>query len=107
MPELPEVEAVRRDLEPAMQGARFERVLLRRSNLRIPFPRNFAGRLQGHSMRALTRTVARSYSLVDTAGRFSAVANSAGRRSSAARTTSASMPRTCKSSRGMVSLATS
>ena len=27
MPELPEVEAVRRDLEPAMQGARFERVL--------------------------------------------------------------------------------
>ena len=55
MPELPEVEAVRRDLEPVMQGARFERVLLRRSNLRIPFPRNFAGRLQGHSMRALTR----------------------------------------------------
>ena len=55
MPELPEVEAVRRDLEPAMQGARFERVLLRRSNLRIPFPRNFAGRLQGHSVRALTR----------------------------------------------------
>ena len=55
MPELPEVEAVRREIAPAMQGARFERVLLRRSNLRIPFPRNFAGRLKGHSVRALTR----------------------------------------------------
>ena len=55
MPELPEVEAVRREIAPAMQGARFERVLLRRSNLRIPFPRNFAGRLKGQSLRALTR----------------------------------------------------
>jgi formamidopyrimidine-DNA glycosylase len=55
MPELPEVEAVRREIAPAMEGARFERVLLRRSNLRIPFPRNFAGRLKGQSVRALTR----------------------------------------------------
>jgi formamidopyrimidine-DNA glycosylase len=55
MPELPEVEAVRREIAPAMQGARFERVTLRRANLRVPFPRNFAGRLKGHAVQALTR----------------------------------------------------
>ena len=55
MPELPEVEAVRREIAPAMQGARFEHVLLRRANLRIPFPRNFAGRLEGQLVEALTR----------------------------------------------------
>jgi len=38
-----------------MQGARFEHVLLRRANLRIPFPRNFAGRLEGQLVEALTR----------------------------------------------------
>ena len=45
MPELPEVEAVRRQLEPALRGARIERVLLRRHNLRRPFPADFAARL--------------------------------------------------------------
>ena len=55
MPELPEVEAVRREIVPAMQGARFEHVLVRRANLRIPFPWNFAGRLKGQQVHALTR----------------------------------------------------
>jgi formamidopyrimidine-DNA glycosylase len=55
MPELPEVEAVRRALEPVMRGARFRRILVRRPNLRIPFPRQFAERLKGRTVRALTR----------------------------------------------------
>lgn len=38
MPELPEVETVRRGLEPAMVGARLERVEQRRADLRFPFP---------------------------------------------------------------------
>ena len=55
MPELPEVEAVRRRLEPAMRGARIERVLLRRKNLRRPFPRAFASRLEGRRIRSVDR----------------------------------------------------
>jgi formamidopyrimidine-DNA glycosylase len=47
VPELPEVEAVRRLLEPAMRGARFDRVLLRRANLRRAFVPDFAARLAG------------------------------------------------------------
>ena len=55
MPELPEVEEVRREILPAMEGARFERVELRRRNLRRPFPRDFAARLTGRTVRALRR----------------------------------------------------
>src|SRR5215207_2034611 len=38
-----------------MEGARFERVELRRRNLRRPFPRDFAARLTGRTVRALRR----------------------------------------------------
>jgi formamidopyrimidine-DNA glycosylase len=38
-----------------MRGARFRRVVLRRQNLRIPFPKDFAERLKGTTVRALTR----------------------------------------------------
>ena len=55
MPELPEVERVRRTLEPAMAGARFERVQLNRRDLRKPFPSGFARRLRGRRVQALTR----------------------------------------------------
>jgi len=55
MPELPAVEAVRRELEPAMRGARFRGVVVRRPSLRIPFPEGFAGRLKGRTVRTLTR----------------------------------------------------
>jgi formamidopyrimidine-DNA glycosylase len=55
MPELPEVEAVRRQLEPAMRGARIETVLLRRKNLRRPFPRAFVSRLAGRRIRSVDR----------------------------------------------------
>lgn len=55
MPELPEVETVRRELEPAMVGEQFVEVALRRANLRRPFGRGFARRLVGTHVLALTR----------------------------------------------------
>lgn len=55
MPELPEVETVRRGLLPAMEGARFESVEIRRPNLRWPFPARMAERLTGARVNALTR----------------------------------------------------
>ena len=55
MPELPEVEAVRRELQPIMEGARFETVITHRPNLRTAFPPDFAARLQGHTVRSLER----------------------------------------------------
>jgi formamidopyrimidine-DNA glycosylase len=55
MPELPEVERVRRTLAPAMVGARFERVVLNRPDLRKPFPSGFARRLRRQTVRSLTR----------------------------------------------------
>jgi formamidopyrimidine-DNA glycosylase len=55
MPELPEVDAVRRELEPVMRGARIRRVELRRPDLRQPFPERFAERLRGRVVRGVTR----------------------------------------------------
>ena len=55
MPELPEVERVRRTLEGAMVGARFTRVVLNRQDLRQPFPWRFASRIRGQTVRALRR----------------------------------------------------
>ena len=55
MPELPEVESVRRRIAPVMAGARIEEVVLRRRNLRIPFPRRFRERLTGTEVLSLDR----------------------------------------------------
>jgi formamidopyrimidine-DNA glycosylase len=55
MPELPEVETIRRGLEPALEGARLERVEQRRSDLRFPLPERFAERLTGAQVKRLTR----------------------------------------------------
>ncbi|GBE43571.1 MAG TPA: bifunctional DNA-formamidopyrimidine glycosylase/DNA-(apurinic or apyrimidinic site) lyase [Rhizobiales bacterium] len=55
MPELPEVETVRRGLESVLVDARFERVEQRRANLRFPFPERFAERLTGRRITALGR----------------------------------------------------
>lgn len=55
MPELPEVETVRRMLEPAMRGAKFRRVIVNRPNLRIPFPEQFADRLRGRWVTSVDR----------------------------------------------------
>ena len=55
MPELPEVEIVRRGLEPALAGHVFARVDQHRPNLRFPLPDNFAGRLRGRAVEHLER----------------------------------------------------
>jgi formamidopyrimidine-DNA glycosylase len=46
MPELPEVETVRRGLEPVLAGATIRRVEQRRPDLRFPLPERFAERLE-------------------------------------------------------------
>ena len=55
MPELPEVETVRRGLEPAMDGARFAKVDVHRGDLRWPLPKDFEERLQGKTVTGLGR----------------------------------------------------
>jgi formamidopyrimidine-DNA glycosylase len=55
MPELPEVETVRRGLEPAMEGASFAEVDVRRGDLRWPLPKDFARRLEGKTVTGLGR----------------------------------------------------
>src|SRR5208282_3602811 len=55
MPELPEVETVRRGLEPAMEGARFTKVEVHRGDLRWPLPKDFKERLQGKTVTGLGR----------------------------------------------------
>jgi formamidopyrimidine-DNA glycosylase len=55
MPELPEVETVRRGLKPALEGRRLERVETRRADLRFPFPKKFAERLTGRTVEKLDR----------------------------------------------------
>jgi formamidopyrimidine-DNA glycosylase len=55
MPELPEVEAVRRMLERATRGARIHRVELRRPDLRRPFPPDFVARLTGQTIKSVSR----------------------------------------------------
>jgi formamidopyrimidine-DNA glycosylase len=54
---------VRRGLEPAMDGARFVKVEVRRGDLRWPLPRDFAGRLEGKAVTGIGRRA--KYLLVD------------------------------------------
>jgi formamidopyrimidine-DNA glycosylase len=55
MPELPEVETVRRGLEPVLAGARIARVEQRRPDLRFPLPDHFVERLTGQRIERLER----------------------------------------------------
>ncbi|WP_157017531.1 bifunctional DNA-formamidopyrimidine glycosylase/DNA-(apurinic or apyrimidinic site) lyase [Mesorhizobium xinjiangense] len=55
MPELPEVETVRRGLQPVLEGARIVSVDQRRPDLRFPFPPDFAARLAGRTVTSLSR----------------------------------------------------
>ncbi|MBM3487889.1 MAG: bifunctional DNA-formamidopyrimidine glycosylase/DNA-(apurinic or apyrimidinic site) lyase [Alphaproteobacteria bacterium] len=55
MPELPEVETVRRGLARVMDGATIARVVVRRGDLRRPLPPRFAERLAGRRVEALER----------------------------------------------------
>lgn len=55
MPELPEVEAVRRRLRAVMTNGRIADVDVRRPDLRAPFPRDFRARLKNQRIESLTR----------------------------------------------------
>ena len=55
MPELPEVESVKRGLAPHLEGAVIKSVELRRKDLRFPFPRGFAAKLTGARVSRLGR----------------------------------------------------
>ena len=55
MPELPEVETVARALRIVMQGARVQRVDVRRDGLRFPFPQRFGPRLEGRKIVSVAR----------------------------------------------------
>ena len=55
MPELPEVETVRRGLQPHLEGVRLTRIALNRADLRFPFPDRMIERLTGRTIVSLTR----------------------------------------------------
>jgi formamidopyrimidine-DNA glycosylase len=55
MPELPEVETVRRGLAPHLEGATLAKVEQRRPDLRFPLPKNFVKRLTGAKVERLER----------------------------------------------------
>ncbi len=55
MPELPEVETVRRGLAPRLEGRRLQRVVQRRPDLRWPLPERFAERLTGRRVLTVGR----------------------------------------------------
>ncbi len=55
MPELPEVETVMCGLAAAMRGRTIERAVVRRPDLRFPFPPDFAARLTGRTVMSLSR----------------------------------------------------
>jgi formamidopyrimidine-DNA glycosylase len=55
MPELPEVETVRRGLDHALTGAIIENVILRRKDLRTAFPPNLAKSLANKTIRSVDR----------------------------------------------------
>ena len=55
MPELPEVETVRRGLTPAMEGRRIDRIDVNRPDLRFPFPERFKARVEGARIERMGR----------------------------------------------------
>jgi len=55
MPELPEVETVRRGLVPRMVGHRIQRLTQRRKDLRVKLPPRFAARVEGRTVLGIDR----------------------------------------------------
>ena len=66
MPELPEVETVKSGLEKAWVGKTVSKVILRRENLRYPFPDKFTEQMEGQRIIAVRRRA--KYLLIDTDG---------------------------------------
>ena len=66
MPELPEVETVRRGLVPVVQGQKIQNVLVNRPDLRWPFPKDMGKRLSQKTIIMLRRRS--KYLLADLSG---------------------------------------
>ena len=66
MPELPEVETVRRGLAPVMEGARLNGLELRRPDLRFPFPAGLAAKTEGTTITGIGRRA--KYLLIHVSG---------------------------------------
>lgn len=89
MPELPEVETVRRGLAPHLEGARLVKVVQNRPDLRFPLPEDFVARLTGATVVALERRAKYLLARLDTGetlvahlgmtGRFTVEAQAPGR----------------------------
>jgi formamidopyrimidine-DNA glycosylase len=73
LPELPEVETVRRGLQPALEGARIVSAQVRRPDLRFPFPPGLQAMLTGARITALTRRA--KYLLIELDGGTSLIAH--------------------------------
>src|ERR1700682_22018 len=65
MPELPEVETVRRGLQPVMEGAEIVQAETRRKDVRFPFQKDCVARLSGQTVTGLGRRA--KYLLADLA----------------------------------------
>ncbi|HEY8190688.1 MAG TPA: bifunctional DNA-formamidopyrimidine glycosylase/DNA-(apurinic or apyrimidinic site) lyase [Micavibrio sp.] len=55
MPELPEVESICRDLRPVLKGQAIKSALVRRRDLRVPFPKGLAAKLAGRKITRVAR----------------------------------------------------
>ncbi|MCO6187391.1 bifunctional DNA-formamidopyrimidine glycosylase/DNA-(apurinic or apyrimidinic site) lyase [Rhizobium sp. L1K21] len=73
MPELPEVETVKRGLAPSMEEANILRLELRRPDLRFPFPEDFSAALEGRRIEALARRA--KYLLIHIEGGLTVIAH--------------------------------
>jgi formamidopyrimidine-DNA glycosylase len=73
MPELPEVETVRRGLAPFMEGGRIAHLALKRGDLRFPFPERFVERVEGRHVVALSRRA--KYLLINLQGDLTIIAH--------------------------------
>jgi formamidopyrimidine-DNA glycosylase len=73
MPELPEVETVRRGLAPFMEGGLIRKLSLMRGDLRFPFPEAFQARAEGRRVVALSRRA--KYLLIHLDGDLTVIAH--------------------------------
>jgi formamidopyrimidine-DNA glycosylase len=73
MPELPEVETVRRGLAPFMEGGWIVRLSLNRADLRFPFPPKFRASVEGRAIIALSRRA--KYLLINLEGDLTIIAH--------------------------------
>lgn len=73
MPELPEVETVRRGLAPHMEGRRIRALTLNRADLRFPLPENFGNQVEGRRVLRLSRRA--KYLVMDLEGELSIISH--------------------------------